>query len=71
MTILGSREYMCIHPTVSKGKDKNEACKKLLKGSEVVEIAAFSLESCLSSVYHPRVFLFYFILLISCVYILC
>ncbi|KAM7443565.1 Fanconi anemia group J protein [Porites harrisoni] len=33
MTILSSREHSCIHPVVSKGKNKNEECKKLLDGS--------------------------------------
>lgn len=28
MTILGSREHTCIHPTVSKLKNKNEGCKE-------------------------------------------
>ncbi|XP_033112136.1 Fanconi anemia group J protein homolog [Anneissia japonica] len=31
MTILGSREHLCIHPRVSKGPNKNEGCKDLLK----------------------------------------
>ncbi|XP_071944930.1 Fanconi anemia group J protein homolog [Antedon mediterranea] len=31
MTILGSREHLCIHPTVSTGPRKNEGCKDLLK----------------------------------------
>ena len=35
MTILSSREHSCIHPVVSKGKNKNEECKKLLDGSVV------------------------------------
>ena len=35
MTILGSREFLCVHPRVSKGKDKNEECQKLIKGLEV------------------------------------
>ena len=35
MTILSSREHSCVHPVVSKGKKKNEECKKLLDGSEV------------------------------------
>lgn len=33
MTILSSREHSCVHPVVSKGKNKNEECKKLLDGS--------------------------------------
>jgi len=33
MTILSSREHSCVHPIVSKGKNKNEECKKLLDGS--------------------------------------
>ncbi|XP_060076012.1 Fanconi anemia group J protein homolog [Ylistrum balloti] len=32
MTILGSREHTCIHPSVSKMKGKNEGCKELLDG---------------------------------------
>ena len=35
MTILSSREHSCVHPVVSKGKNKNEECKKLLDGSVV------------------------------------
>ncbi|GFR59172.1 fanconi anemia group J protein [Elysia marginata] len=30
MTILGSREHTCIHPQVSKMKNKNDGCKDLL-----------------------------------------
>ncbi|GFO15051.1 fanconi anemia group j protein [Plakobranchus ocellatus] len=30
MTILGSREHTCIHPQVSKMKNKNDGCKELL-----------------------------------------
>ncbi|KAJ7387230.1 Fanconi anemia group J protein [Desmophyllum pertusum] len=33
MTILSSREHSCVHPVVSKGKNKNEECRKLLDGS--------------------------------------
>jgi Fanconi anemia group J protein len=29
MTILGSRDHTCIHPTVSKMKNRNEGCKEL------------------------------------------
>ena len=29
MTILGSREHTCVHPTVSKSKTKNDDCKTL------------------------------------------
>ena len=36
MTILSSREHSCVHPRVSKGKNKNEECRKLLDGSEVI-----------------------------------
>ncbi|XP_066932023.1 Fanconi anemia group J protein homolog [Clytia hemisphaerica] len=32
MGILGSREYLCIHPAVSQSRDKNEECKNLIKG---------------------------------------
>ncbi|XP_059139041.1 Fanconi anemia group J protein homolog isoform X2 [Physella acuta] len=32
MTVLGSREHTCIHPEVSRGKNKNDACKELLNG---------------------------------------
>jgi DEAD_2. len=35
MSVLGSREYLCIHPNVSKSRDKNEECKQLLKGYQV------------------------------------
>lgn len=35
MTILSSREHSCVHPIVSRGKNKNEECKKLLDGSAV------------------------------------
>ena len=35
MTILSSREHSCVHPVVSRGKSKNEECKKLLDGSAV------------------------------------
>ena len=34
MTILGSREQTCIHPQVSKMKNKNEGCSELLNASE-------------------------------------
>ncbi len=30
MTILASRAHTCVHPTVSKGPNKDEACKKLI-----------------------------------------
>nr|XP_054773588.1 Fanconi anemia group J protein homolog [Lytechinus pictus] len=30
MSILGSREHTCVHPEVSKSKNKNEGCKELL-----------------------------------------
>ena len=30
MSILGSREHLCIEPNVSKQKNKNEACKELM-----------------------------------------
>ena len=35
MGVLGSREYLCIHPTVSQSRDKNEECKQLIKGYQV------------------------------------
>ena len=35
MCILASREHTCIHPEVSKGKNKNDECKKMLDGIEV------------------------------------
>ena len=35
MGVLGSREYLCIHPTVSQSRDKNEECKNLIKGHQV------------------------------------
>jgi len=38
MTILSSREHSCVHPVVSKGKNKNEECKKLRDGSMVCEV---------------------------------
>lgn len=31
MSILGSREHLCIHPQVLKSSDKNEACRNLLR----------------------------------------
>ena len=31
MSILGSREHTCIHPEVSKQKNKNEGCKELME----------------------------------------
>ncbi|XP_065682986.1 Fanconi anemia group J protein homolog isoform X2 [Hydra vulgaris] len=34
MSILSSREYTCIHHTVSKNINKNEECKKLVRGNE-------------------------------------
>ena len=30
MTILASREHTCIHPTVSKSKNKTEGCKEMM-----------------------------------------
>ncbi|CAG5124041.1 unnamed protein product [Candidula unifasciata] len=30
MTVLGSREHTCIHPQVSRTKNKNDACRELL-----------------------------------------
>lgn len=30
MTILASKEFACIHPAVSKVKNKNEGCKELM-----------------------------------------
>ncbi|XP_071180461.1 Fanconi anemia group J protein homolog [Mytilus edulis] len=32
MTILASKEFTCIHPAVSKMKNKNEGCKELMDG---------------------------------------
>ncbi|XP_072043286.1 uncharacterized protein [Amphiura filiformis] len=32
MSILGSREYTCVHPRISKGPNKNEGCNELRKG---------------------------------------
>ncbi len=29
MTILGSRDHTCIHPTVSKMKNRNEGCREI------------------------------------------
>lgn len=33
ISILGSREHYCIHPTVSRSSSKNEDCKELLEES--------------------------------------
>ncbi|XP_074641917.1 Fanconi anemia group J protein homolog [Tubulanus polymorphus] len=33
MTILSSRQHSCIHPRVSKEKNKNEGCRELLENS--------------------------------------
>jgi len=35
MSILASREHTCIHPKVSKSREKNEECKKLLDYADV------------------------------------
>ena len=35
MTILSSREHSCIHPEVSVGRDKNEECRRHVKGLDV------------------------------------
>ena len=43
MGVLGSREYLCIHPTVSKSRDKNEDCKQLIKGHQVWQFRLFNL----------------------------
>ncbi|RKO89259.1 hypothetical protein BDK51DRAFT_31497, partial [Blyttiomyces helicus] len=34
MTILGSREHMCVHPKVSRSEKKNEHCEELLKNDK-------------------------------------
>lgn len=36
MTILASREHTCIHPEISKSRNKNEGCKELMDVSTVV-----------------------------------
>ena len=38
MCILASREHTCIHPDVSKSKNKNDECKKLLEYDSVSQI---------------------------------
>lgn len=35
MSILASREHTCIHPKVSKSRNKNDDCKKLRDYDEV------------------------------------
>lgn len=30
MAILGSREHLCVHPEVSRSKNKNDGCRELL-----------------------------------------
>lgn len=41
MCILASRQHTCVHPEVSKAKNKNDECKKLLDGLDL-EVAATS-----------------------------
>ena len=36
MTILASREHTCIHPEISKSRNKNEGCKELMDVSTIV-----------------------------------
>jgi len=40
MTILASRSHTCVHPTVSKGGNKEEGCKKLVKLKKSAESGA-------------------------------
>ena len=35
MCILASRQHTCVHPEVSKAKNKNDECKKLLDGLDL------------------------------------
>ena len=41
MTILSSREHSCIHPQVSVGRDKNEECRRHVKGLDVSAVFDF------------------------------
>ena len=44
MTILASREHTCIHPEISKSRNKNEGCKELMDVSTVVLISLYMLK---------------------------
>ena len=42
MAILGSREYTCVHPDVSRGPNKNDGCKALLDGRNVSRLKTWN-----------------------------
>lgn len=41
MTILASREHTCIHPEISKSRNKNEGCKELMDVSTIVLLSLY------------------------------
>ena len=41
MTILASREHTCIHPDISKSRNKNEGCKELMDVCIVVLLSYY------------------------------
>jgi Fanconi anemia group J protein len=51
MAVLGSREQMCIHPSVMLSETKNEDCSKLIGGSDGSGCSFFQAANVLSS--HP------------------
>jgi Fanconi anemia group J protein len=51
MAILGSREQMCIHPTVMLSETKNEDCSKLIGGSDNSGCSFFQAANILAN--HP------------------
>lgn len=51
MAILGSREQMCIHPTVMMSETKNEDCSKLIGGSDSSGCSFFQAANILAN--HP------------------
>jgi hypothetical protein len=51
MAVLGSREQMCIHPSVSVSETKNEDCSKLIGGSDGSGCSFFQAANVLSN--HP------------------
>ncbi len=51
MAVLGSREQMCIHPTVMFSETKNEDCSKLIGGSDGSGCSFFQAANILAS--HP------------------
>jgi hypothetical protein len=51
MAVLGSREQMCIHPTVMLSETKNEDCSKLIGGSDASGCSFFQSANVLAN--HP------------------